>query len=80
MDHHLYDVSTLGSAESNMLFNWHVFKVQATPEDYKDRAQDVVNACDGLPLALKVIGSSLFDKRSDEDKDTIWPEAIDALK
>ena len=63
-----------------MLFNWHAFQAKEAPEEYRDLAQDVVKACGGLPLALKVIGSSLFDKRSDEDKETIWVEAGDAMR
>ena len=31
-------------------------------------------------MALKVVGSSLSDKKSAEDQECIWPEAIDALK
>ena len=78
--HYLFDVSTLGPDESNLLFNWYAFQAEEAPEGFKDLANDIVKSCDGLPLALRVIGSSLFDKRSDEDKQTIWPEAIDALR
>ena len=39
-----------------------------------------MGACGGLPLALKVIGSSLCDKRLDGDRETIWPEAISAVR
>jgi len=31
-------------------------------------------------VALKVIGSSLCDKRLDGDRETIWPEAVSALR
>jgi hypothetical protein len=80
VDHYIHDVSTLDSEESSMLFNWHAFHANEAPDDYKDLAKDVVGACGGLPLALKVIGSSLFDKRLDEDRETIWPEAVRALR
>ncbi|KAG0622465.1 hypothetical protein M758_3G099400 [Ceratodon purpureus] len=78
--HYVYDVHEMDSHFANMLFNLHAFHSTEAREDYKDLAEDVVEACGGLPLALKVIGSSLFDKRLDEDRVTIWPEAIDALK
>ena len=80
IDHYLHDVSTLGSEEASMLFNWHAFHTNEAPDGYKELAKDVVGACDGLPLALKVIGSSLFDKRSDAARETIWPEAVHALR
>ena len=80
IDHYLHDVSTLGSEEACMLFNWHAFHTNEAPDGYKELAKDVVGACDGLPLALKVIGSSLFDKRSDAARETIWPEAVHALR
>ncbi|KAG0622845.1 hypothetical protein M758_3G128200 [Ceratodon purpureus] len=80
LDHFLYNISTLDTEESSMLFNWHAFHAEVAPNEYKEVAMDVVEACGGLPLALKVIGSSLFDKRLDGDLETIWPEAIHALR
>ncbi|KAG0583693.1 hypothetical protein KC19_3G155600 [Ceratodon purpureus] len=78
--HHIYDVCSLDWDESNMLFNQHAFNNKKAPKAYKEIAKDVVKACGGLPLALKVIGSSLFDKRLDGDKETIWVEAKDVLR
>ncbi|KAG0626427.1 hypothetical protein M758_2G125000 [Ceratodon purpureus] len=78
--HCLYDVSTLGVEESNMLFNWHAFQADEAPEEFKGVAKDVVEGCGGLPLALKVVGSSLFDVRSDEDSEAIWLGAVHALR
>ncbi|KAG0582711.1 hypothetical protein KC19_3G079300, partial [Ceratodon purpureus] len=80
LDHYLYHVSTLDLEESNMLFNWHAFHSEVALDEYKVVAKDVVEACGGLPLALKVIGSSLFDKRLDGDVETIWPEAVYAVR
>lgn len=80
LEHYFFEVAPLDSDASNMLFNWHAFHVKEAPEDFRDLAKDVVKACGGLPLALKVVGSSLFDKGLDGDKGTIWLEAIQALK
>ncbi|KAG0583656.1 hypothetical protein KC19_3G152600 [Ceratodon purpureus] len=80
LEHCLYDVSTLGVEESSMLFNWHAFQADEAPQELKGVAKDVVAGCGGLPLALKVIGSSLFDVRSDEDSKAIWLEAVHALR
>lgn len=79
-DRYFYAVSTLDIYESNLLFNRLAFQADEAPEDFKVLACDVVEACGGLPLALKNIGLSLFDKRSDEDRETIWPEGIHTLK
>ena len=78
--HYLFDVCKLSMAESNLLFNWHAFHTKEAPKEFEDLAKSIVKACGGLPLALKVTGSSLFDKRLDEDRETIWPEAVDALR
>ncbi|KAG0584090.1 hypothetical protein KC19_3G184300 [Ceratodon purpureus] len=80
LEHCLYDVSTLDVEESNMLFNWHAFQADEAPEELKGVAKDVVKGCGGLPLALKVIGSSLFVVRSEEDSEAIWLEAVHALR
>ncbi|KAG0598624.1 hypothetical protein M758_12G088900 [Ceratodon purpureus] len=77
---HSYDVSMLNWDESNMLFNWYAFRANEASKDYNDVAKDVVKACGGLPLALKVIGSSLFDKKSVEERETIWLEAVNTLR
>ncbi|KAG0605125.1 hypothetical protein M758_9G033700, partial [Ceratodon purpureus] len=80
LEHCLYDVSTLDVEESSMLFNLHAFQAHEAPEELKGVAKEVVGGCGGLPLALKVIGSSLFDVRSDEDSEAIWLEAVHALR
>ena len=75
-----YEVTMLGCNDSMKLFNWHAFGAEEAPENFKVLAYNVSKACRGLPLALKVVGSSLFDKKSNEDREHIWPEAIDTLK
>ncbi|KAG0607697.1 hypothetical protein M758_8G048300 [Ceratodon purpureus] len=76
----LHEVRPLGSDDSQKLFNFHAFGDDEAPPKFKSLANDVSKACGGLPLALKVAGSSLINKNSDEDLECIWPEAVDALK
>ncbi|KAG0564194.1 hypothetical protein KC19_8G091000, partial [Ceratodon purpureus] len=76
----LYEVKPLGSDDSQQLFNFHAFGDGGVPLKFKALSNDVSKSCGGLPLALKVAGSSLIDKKSDEDLECIWPEAVDALK
>ena len=77
---YLHEVTPLGCEDSQKLFNWHAFGDEEAPQNFNALANDVSKACYGLPLALKVVGSSLFGKTSNEDQECIWPEAIDALK
>jgi hypothetical protein len=39
----------------------------------------VADACCGLPLALEVTGSFLFDKREERDLESTWLQTIKAL-
>ncbi|KAG0615516.1 hypothetical protein M758_5G047700 [Ceratodon purpureus] len=75
-----HEVTPLGCEDSQKLFNWHAFGNEETLENFEVVASDVCKACGGLPLALKVVGSSLFDKTSNEDRKDLWPEAVKALK
>ena len=77
---HLHKVPPLGCDDAQKLFNLHAFGNEEAPTKFKALAVDVSNGCGGLPLALKVVGSSLFDKRSNEDLKCIWPEVVDALR
>ncbi|KAG0586241.1 hypothetical protein KC19_2G074800 [Ceratodon purpureus] len=77
---YIHEVTPLGIDDSQKLFNLHVFRNEDAPQNFKAIAQKVSNACGGMPLALKVVGSSLHDKRSSEDLECIWPEAVAALK
>ncbi|KAG0608202.1 hypothetical protein M758_8G087000 [Ceratodon purpureus] len=77
---YLHEVKPLGSDDSQQLFNFHAFGNGEIPPKFKTLANDVSKACGGLPLALKVVGSNLIDKKSDEDLECIWPEAVDTLR
>ena len=57
------------------LFSWSAFKKPHPEENYVDLSRDFVNYAKGLPLALKVVGSSLYAKRRIE-----WKSALDKLK
>ncbi|KAG0607491.1 hypothetical protein M758_8G032800 [Ceratodon purpureus] len=76
----LHEVTPLASDDSLQLFNFHAFGDGEAPPKFKNLANYVSKACGGLPLALKVVGSSLIGKKSDEDLECIWPEAADVLK
>ncbi|KAG0576009.1 hypothetical protein KC19_5G048200 [Ceratodon purpureus] len=77
---YLHEVTLLGPEDSQKLFNWYAFGDQDVPKNFRGLTSDVSKSCGGLPLALKVVGSNLFGKLSAEDRECIWPEAIEALK
>ncbi|KAG0563881.1 hypothetical protein KC19_8G066900 [Ceratodon purpureus] len=79
-DFSLHEVTALETNDARKLFNLYAFRNEEALPKFKAVANDVSKACGGLPLALKVVGSSLMDKRSDEDLKCIWPEALNALK
>ena len=71
----VYNITGLNDDEALKLFSWSAFKKPHPEENYVDLSKDFVNYAKGLPLALKVLGSSLFAKRTNE-----WKSALDKLK
>ena len=71
----IYTVNGLNDDDALELFSWSAFKKLHPEENYVDLSKDFVNYANGLPLALKVLGSLLFDKEIDE-----WKSARDKLK
>ncbi|KAL6316351.1 hypothetical protein AAG906_017987 [Vitis piasezkii] len=61
--------------EALQLFSQHAFKQNVPKEDYVDLSNCMVQYAQGLPLALKVLGSSLQGMTIDE-----WKSALDKLK
>ncbi|CBI31260.3 unnamed protein product, partial [Vitis vinifera] len=76
-DRHLLNVAKLDASyeskgltheEAIHLFSWHAFKQTFPKEDYVGLVNHVVGYVKGHPLALKVLGSSLFGKTITEWK------------
>ena len=68
----IYTVKRLNNNDALWLFSWRAFKKPYPEENYVDLSKDLVNYANGLPLALKVLGSVLFEKRIDEWKSTLY--------
>ncbi|PWA83681.1 toll/interleukin-1 receptor (TIR) domain-containing protein [Artemisia annua] len=68
-------VRLLSGDEGNTLFKKHAYNDKKPLKDYWELSLRVVSYADGLPLALKVIGSFLFDKDKKE-----WMSTLDRLK
>ncbi|KAL6316239.1 hypothetical protein AAG906_017786 [Vitis piasezkii] len=70
-----YEVKVLDYKESMQLFCLHAFKQNILRKDYVDLSNDVVNYVNGLPLALEILGSFLFNKSKLE-----WESTLQKLK
>lgn len=66
-----YEVKKLNHEEAFELFTWNAFKRKATDKGYFEICNNVVLYAEGLPLALKVMGSNLFGKTVEE-----WKSAL----
>ncbi|KAL8125799.1 hypothetical protein AgCh_013182 [Apium graveolens] len=53
----------------------HAFGDSLPPECYKEHSRRIVKQCEGLPLALEVLGASLHGKKLD-----VWSSAIEKLE
>ncbi|XP_010263318.1 PREDICTED: TMV resistance protein N-like isoform X2 [Nelumbo nucifera] len=67
----IYQVKELNSEESLQLLSRHAFRRNHPMEDYKELSSDVINYVGGLPLALEVQGSFLFEKGISEWKNSL---------
>ncbi|KAD4585081.1 hypothetical protein E3N88_22682 [Mikania micrantha] len=68
-------VQLLSSDEAMQLFNRHAYNEKVYIGDYETLSSRVVSYAAGLPLALKVLGSFLYDKTKDG-----WISTLDRLK
>ncbi|XP_028964882.2 TMV resistance protein N-like isoform X2 [Malus domestica] len=71
----IFEVKGLSEGESRQLFNIHAFKSDEPREYYLDLSKRVVHYAGGVPLAIKVLGSSLFHRSPGE-----WRNALEKLK
>ncbi|KAM3731591.1 hypothetical protein ACB098_12G175400 [Castanea mollissima] len=71
----IYKAKELNNDDALQLFSWKAFHKPHPEENYVNLSKDFVNYAKGLPLALKVLGSSLFAKKLKE-----WESALYKLK
>ncbi|GJS78683.1 Toll/interleukin-1 receptor domain-containing protein [Tanacetum coccineum] len=72
---HVSPVILLSRDEAIWLFNNHAYNEEKHIKDYEKLSLQVVSYADGLPLALKVLGSFLYDKDAKE-----WMSTMDRLR
>ncbi|XVE90482.1 hypothetical protein DITRI_Ditri20bG0081300 [Diplodiscus trichospermus] len=69
------EVKELAYNESLQLFNWYAFGYNTITESFMEYSSKIVNLCGGLPLALKVLGSSLSGRSMN-----VWKSALEKLE
>ncbi|XP_035833255.1 disease resistance protein RPV1 isoform X2 [Helianthus annuus] len=80
----VHELNLLNDVESLELLSWHAFGSRIPMEGFEDLASQLAQYCGGNPLALKVLGSSLFV--SDDDSWTrnnmreVWESRMNSLK
>ena len=72
---HEYTLKELGHNESLELFSWHELKQVIHEQDFNELSRRVVSYSGGLPLALEILGSYLFDREIH-----IWETVLEKLK
>ncbi|GJU78477.1 Toll/interleukin-1 receptor domain-containing protein [Tanacetum coccineum] len=72
---HVSRVRLLSHDEAIWLFNSHAYNEEKHIKDYEKLSLQAVSYADGLPLALKVLGSFLYDKDAKE-----WMSTMDRLR
>ncbi|KAM3337613.1 hypothetical protein P3S68_031938 [Capsicum galapagoense] len=71
----VYEVQLLSEDEALELFSRHAFREKTPKEDSMELSRQVVEYAGGLPLALKVLGSSVYGRNKG-----LWRDIIDRLK
>uniref|UniRef100_A0A6N2KIY0 TIR domain-containing protein n=1 Tax=Salix viminalis TaxID=40686 RepID=A0A6N2KIY0_SALVM len=68
-------VESLDNVKSLELFSWHAFGHAYPVEGFVEDSRRIVHHCNGLPLALRVIGSSLSGKSRE-----VWESALHEME
>lgn len=71
----IYKLDEMSHKESLQLFCEKAFKESHPPDNYKELSKVAVTYCKGLPLAIEVIGSSLYKRTESE-----WIATLERLK
>ncbi|PSS02600.1 TMV resistance protein like [Actinidia chinensis var. chinensis] len=71
----VYKPEKLSTDEALELFSWHAFGENKPIQGYKELSEMFVQHCEGLPLALQVLGSSVCRKSLD-----VWKSILQKLQ
>ena len=80
---HVHEVELLNDDESLKLLSWHAFGSNIPIEGFEDLTLELARYCGGNPLAIEVLGSSLFVSAEDSEKRNnmieIWRSKLNFL-
>jgi hypothetical protein len=62
-----FEMDGLNEKQAMELFSWKAFRQSTPPHDFASITNEVVDACQGLPLSLEVTGSWLSTKRNPQE-------------
>jgi len=71
-----FEMDGLNEKQATELFSWKAFRQLTPRHDFSSITNEVVDACQGLPLSLEVTGSWLSTKRNPQE----WKEGLSQLK
>ncbi|XP_058743676.1 uncharacterized protein LOC131616377 [Vicia villosa] len=71
----VFSIEEMDTSKSLELFCWHAFRQPSPIEDFRELSKNVVAYCGGLPVALEVLGSSLYERTEKE-----WISVLSKLK
>ncbi|XP_020539407.1 disease resistance-like protein DSC1 isoform X2 [Jatropha curcas] len=65
-EEYIYEVERLDDYEAIQLFSLHAFKQDAPPEEFMKLSERAISYAQGIPLAIKILGSSLYYRSVNE--------------
>ncbi|XP_014515525.1 TMV resistance protein N-like [Vigna radiata var. radiata] len=68
---YVYKMDGMNENDSLELLSWHAFGEGKPRKDLDDLARNIAAYCRGLPLALELLGSFLYDKTMNE-RESVW--------
>ncbi|CAJ2635041.1 unnamed protein product [Trifolium pratense] len=71
----VYKMEEMHKNDSLELFSWHAFRKASPKGGFSELSRSVAAYCGGLPLALEVLGSYLFDRTKQE-----WTSVLSKLE
>ncbi|KAK2975200.1 hypothetical protein RJ640_022092, partial [Escallonia rubra] len=74
-EYKIHNVDKLDNSDSLELFSRHAFGQDHPPEHFVQLSEKVIRQCEGLPLALEVLGSSLYRRSMD-----VWQSSVTKLQ
>ncbi|XP_056165504.1 disease resistance protein RPV1-like isoform X2 [Syzygium oleosum] len=71
-----YELNELDQKHALLLFKRHAFRTDHSSRDFERISHDIISTMGGLPLALEVVGSSLYKKTNQK----VWEDVLKKLK